>query len=152
MAVTQRRPKRAGPGRFLGRALAHRNYRLYFVGQGISLIGTWMTRLATGCLVYRLGGGDAAFLLGLVSFAGQVPTFFLSPLAGVLVDRWDRYRLLLATQILSLVQSALLAWVAFREAPGAATLYAIVALSVFQGVINAFDMPARQVLLVEIVE
>src|SRR5947199_8706298 len=99
------------------RALAHKNYRLFFIGQGVSLIGTWMTRIATGWLVFRLSGPDSAFLLGVVGFAGQVPSFFLAPFAGVLVDRWDRHRLLVATQALSLVQSALLAWVAFLGEP-----------------------------------
>lgn len=142
----------ASPWRFLGRALAHRNYRLFFAGQGVSLVGTWMTRLATGWLVFRLGGESAAFLLGAVGFAGQVPTFLLSPFAGVLVDRWDRHRTLLVTQVLSLVQAALLAVVAFRGEPGFATIAQVLALSLFQGVINAFDMPARQVLLVQLVE
>ncbi len=137
--------------RFLGRALAHPNYQLYFAGQGISLIGTWMTRLATGWLVFRLGGSDAPRLLGLVGFAGQAPTFFLAPLAGVLVDRWNRHRTLLVTQVLSLVQSALLAAIAFRGQTGTGVILQILALSVAQGVINAFDMPARQVLLVQIV-
>src|SRR6186713_248005 len=89
--------------RFLIRALRSRNYRLFFSGQSISLIGTWMTRLATGWLVYRLTGSSV--LLGTVSFAGQVPAFFLGPLAGVLVDRWDRHRTLVVTQILSMLQS-----------------------------------------------
>src|SRR4029079_3406231 len=95
-------------------ALSSRNYRLFCAGQGISLIGTWMTRLATGWLVFRLGGPDAPWLLGVVSFAGLAPTFFLGPVAGVFVDRWDRHRVLVITQILSLFQSAALAWVAFR--------------------------------------
>src|SRR4051794_16738685 len=133
------------------RALRHRNYRLFFGGQGVSLIGTWMTRVATGWLVFRLAGPDSALLLGVVGFAGQIPTFFLGPFAGVMVDRWDRHRLLVLTQVLSLVQSALLALVAFRGQPGAATIGQVIALAVFQGLINAFDMPARQAFLVEIV-
>ncbi len=136
----------------LGRALAHRNYRLFFVGQGVSLIGTWMTRIATGWLVFRLSGPDSAFLLGLVGFAGQVPTFFLAPLAGALVDRWNRHRTLVVTQALALIQSALLAVVAFTGQPGAATIWEIIILSLFQGLINAFDMPARQAFLVEMIE
>jgi MFS family permease len=135
----------------MARSLAHRNYRLFFVGQGISLVGTWMTRVATGWLVFRLSGPDSAFLLGVVGFAGQVPSFFLTPFAGVLVDRWNRHRLLVFTQILSLIQSALLAVVAFRSEPGTATIWQVVVLSLFQGVINAFDMPARQAFLVEMV-
>ena len=89
------------------RSLRHRNYRLFVTGQSISLIGTWITRLATSWLVYRLT--DSAFLLGLVGFCSQIPTLFLGPLAGVFVDRWDRHRVLLFTQALSLVQSATLA-------------------------------------------
>ena len=135
----------------MARALAHRNYRLFFVGQGISLIGTWMTRVATGWLVFRLSGPDSAFLLGVVGFVGQVPSFFLTPFAGVLVDRWNRHRLLVFTQILSLIQSALLAVVAFRGESGTATIWQIVVLSLVQGIINAFDMPARQAFLVEMV-
>ncbi len=89
--------------RTMGRAFANRNYRLFFAGQGVSLIGTWMTRLATGWLVFRLGGAQAPWLLGAVSFAGLAPTFFLAPVAGVFVDRWDRHRVLVVTQILSLL-------------------------------------------------
>jgi MFS family permease len=149
-ALEQTKP--ASTWRFLARALAHPNYRLFFVGQGVSLVGTWMTRLATGWLVYRTSEGDAALMLGLVGFAGQIPSFFLAPLAGALVDRWDRHRTLLLTQILSLIQSALLAVVAFRGGSGSGVMAQILALSVFQGVINAFDMPARQVLLIQLVE
>jgi MFS family permease len=146
--------------RSLVRALAHRNYRLFFAGQFISMIGTWMTRVATGWLVFRLGGRDeagAAFLLGVVGFAGQIPAFFLAPFAGVLVDRWNRHRLLVVTQVLSLIQSALLAVVAFGASEqdvsgGAMVIGIIVALAVFQGFINAFDMPARQAFLVEMVD
>ena len=137
--------------RSMARALAHRNYRLFFIGQGISLIGTWMTRVATGWLVFRLSGADSALLLGVVGFVGQAPSFFLTPFAGVLVDRWNRHHLLVLTQILSLIQSALLAVVAFRNEPGAVTILQIVVLSLLQGVINAFDMPARQAFLVEMV-
>jgi MFS family permease len=137
--------------RSIGRALAHRNYRLFFIGQGVSLIGTWMTRVATGWLVFRLSGPDSAFLLGVVGFAGQVPAFFLAPFAGVLVDRWDRHRILVVTQTLAMIQSALLALVAFRGEPGTTAILHIVLLSLFQGLINAFDMPARQAFLVEMV-
>ena len=95
---------------FVVRALRSRNYRLFFSGQSISLIGTWMTRIATGWLVYRLTG--SAVLLGTVSFAGQVPAFFLAPLAGVLVDRWDRHRTLVVTQVVSMLQSFAIAGLA----------------------------------------
>src|SRR5580700_1332525 len=128
----------------MGRALSHRNYRLYFAGQGVSLIGTWMTRMATGWLVLRLNGPNSAFLLGVVGFAGQIPAFFFAPVAGVLVDRWNRRRLLIVTQSLALLQSALLAALAFSGEPGPVTIGLIIALSLFQGFINAFDMPGRQ--------
>jgi MFS family permease len=152
MAAAPEKQNSASTLSFMARALEHRNYRLFFVGQGISLIGTWMTRLATGWLVFRLSGLDAAFILGLTGFAGQIPAFFLAPFAGVLVDRWNRHRLLVLTQVLSLVQSALLAAVAFQSEPGTAAIWQIIALSFCQGVINAFDMPARQAMLVEIVD
>src|SRR4051794_15146442 len=105
--------------RSIGRALKHRNYRLFFGGQGISLIGTWMTRIATYWLVYRISPPyEAAYWLGIVGFAGLIPAFFLGPIAGVLVDRWNRHRLLVVTQALSLVQSALMAAVAFGGQAG----------------------------------
>ena len=103
-----------------------------------------MTRLASGWLVFRLGGPDAAWLLGVVSFASLAPTFFLGPVAGVFVDRWDRHRVLVVTQALSLVQSAALAVLAFAAGPGEGTVWLVAGLSLFQGVINSFDMPARQ--------
>src|ERR1700727_1411674 len=89
------------------RALTHRNFRLYFGGQSVSLIGTWMTRIATSWLVYRLT--DSAVLLGIVGFASQIPSFLLGPIAGVWVDRWDRHRTLVWTQSLSMIQSFSLA-------------------------------------------
>lgn len=151
MATAPPTPAPASRLRSMGRAFADRNYRLFFAGQGVSLVGTWMSRLATGWLVFRLGGADAAWLLGVVSFAGLAPTFFVGPLAGALVDRWNRHTVLVVTQVLSLVQSAALAWVAFAAGPGAGTVWLIAGLSVLQGVVNAFDMPARQALLVEMV-
>ncbi|WP_206107825.1 MFS transporter [Paludisphaera rhizosphaerae] len=137
--------------RTMGRAFANRNYRLFFAGQGVSLVGTWMTRLATSWLIYRLAGGDAPWLLGVVGFAGLAPTFFLGPVAGVFVDRWDRHRVLVVTQILSLLQSAALAGVAFHGGSGSIMIGLVVALSLAQGAINAFDMPARQSLMIEMV-
>ena len=131
----------------IGRALRHRNYRLFFSGQSISLIGTWLTRVATSWLIYRLTG--SALLLGILGFAGQIPTFILAPLAGVLVDRWDRYRVLLVTQVLAMIQSGLLAALALA---GVINVWHVLALSVFQGLINAFDMPARQSMVVQMVE
>jgi len=124
--------------RLLIRALCSRNYRLFFEGQLVSLIGTWMTRVATSWLVYRLT--DSAFLLGLTSFAGQIPILFLTPFTGVWVDRWDRHRTLVVTQILSMVQSFALAALALS---GIIAVWEIILLALLQGAINAFDMPAR---------
>jgi len=129
------------------RSLRHRNFRLFFGGQSISLIGTWMTRVATGWLVYRLTG--SALLLGTVSFAGQIPTFLLAPFAGVWVDRLDRRQVLVWTQGLSLVQSLALAALTLS---GHITIPLLLALSVMQGMINAFDMPGRQAFMVKMVD
>lgn len=128
------------------RALRHRNFRLYFTGQSISLIGTWMTRVATGWLVYRLTG--SALLLGVVGFAGQIPTFLLAPFAGVLVDRLDRRNLLVWTQVLAGIQSLALAALTLAKV---ITIHEVIALSALQGLINAFDMPGRQSFLVQMV-
>jgi len=133
--------------RLVVRALRHRNYRLFFGGQGISLIGTWMTRVATGWLVYRLTG--SAFLLGLVSFSGQIPILLLGPVAGVWVDRLNRHRVLVVTQVLSMLQSFGLAALALS---GVITVPEIILLNLFQGTVNAFDMPARQAFVIEMVE
>lgn len=130
----------------IGRALRNRNYRLFFVGQGISLIGSWVARTATGWLVYRLT--NSSILLGMVGFCGQIPTFVLAPFAGVWVDRSDRYRVLFITQGISLVQSALLAFVALTHT---VTVWHVLALVAVQGMVNAFDTPARQAFLVEMI-
>jgi MFS family permease len=128
------------------RALRHRNFRLFFTGQSISLIGTWMTRIATSWLVYRLTG--SALLLGVVGFAGQIPTFLLAPFAGVLVDRLNRRNLLVWTQVLAGIQSLAMAALTLAKV---ITIHEIIALSALQGIINAFDMPGRQSFLVQMV-
>jgi len=135
------------PAGRLTRALQHRNFRLFFGGQSISLVGTWITRVATSWLVYRLTG--SALLLGIAGFAGQIPTLLITPFAGVLVDRHDRRRILLVTQAGSLIQSALLAILTFT---GVITVRQIIWLQVVQGVINSFDTPARQAFVSEMVE
>jgi MFS family permease len=145
-------PAAAGPEKFEGashawRALRHRNFRLFFGGQTISLIGTWMTRVATAWLVYRLT--HSALLLGTVSFAGQIPTFLFAPFAGVWVDRLNRRQVLVWTQALSMVQSLALAALTLS---GHITVHWILILSVTQGIINAVDMPGRQSFLVQMVE
>jgi MFS family permease len=129
------------------RALRHRNFRLFFGGQSISLIGTWMTRIATAWLVYRLT--KSALLLGTVSFAGQIPTFLLAPFAGVFVDRLDRRAVLVWTQTLAMLQSLALAALTLTHR---ITINEILILSAFQGIINAFDMPGRQAFMVQMVE
>lgn len=129
------------------RALTHRNYRLFFGGQSISLIGTWIQRIATPWLVYDLT--NSVLLLGVIGFVGQIPTFLLSPLAGVLTDRWNRYKIMLTTQILSMVQASILAWLVFS---GNIQVWHIIVLSGFLGCINAFDVPARQSFVIQMVE
>lgn len=129
------------------RALRHRNFKLFFVGQGISVIGTWMTKLATSWLVYQLT--HSALLLGVVGFAGQILTFLLGPFAGVWVERLDRRKLLVWTQAAAAVQSLAMAALTLAHS---ITLWQVIALTAFQGVINAFDAPARQSFLVQMVD
>ena len=129
------------------RALRSRNFRLFIIGQGISLTGTWMTRLATSWLVYRLT--DSAFLLGLVSFVGLVPAFFLPALAGVWVDRWDRHRVLIATQVLAMLQSLTLAALTLG---GHINMTWVIGLTFIQGLISAVEIPTRQSFVIKMVE
>jgi len=128
-------------------ALSSRNYRLFFAGQIISLIGTWMTQTASLWLVYNLS--HSAFNLGVIGFASTVPIFFLAPFAGVLVDRVNRHRLLVITQVMAMLQSFALAAFALT---GTITVTHLVVLSLVQGLINAVDMPVRQAVVVEFVE
>jgi MFS family permease len=129
------------------RSLQYRNYRLFFSGQSISLIGTWMQRLAMPWLVYHMTG--SVLILGVVSFAGQIPTFLLSPVAGVLTDRWSRYRVLLVTQIISMIQASILVWLCLA---GIIQIWHIIVLSIALGCINAFDVPARHSFVIDMVE
>ena len=133
--------------RVLFRALSHRNYRLFFGGQGLSLIGTWVQVIAMSWLVYRLT--NSAFLLGMTGFVGQIPTFLFAPLAGVLVDRWNRHHILLVTQTLSMVQALLLA---VLDLTGTILVWHIILLILMLGFVNALDAPARQAFVVEMVE
>jgi MFS family permease len=120
------------------RALYHRNFTLFFIGQGLSLCGTWMQSLAQAWLVYRLTGSP--FLLGLVEFAGRAP-ILLSLAGGLLADRWPRHRVIIATQVLSLLQASTLAILTLS---GHITIEWILGLSLFLGIINAVDIPVRQ--------
>jgi MFS family permease len=129
------------------RTLSSRNYRLYFAGQGISLIGTWMQRVALSWLVYRLTSSE--FLLGLVSFLGLIPVFLFSPFAGVIADRFQRLRLIIVAQVLAMVQALILSALVMTGHIG---IDAIMLLSLFLGVINALDTPVRQAFTVEMIE
>ncbi len=128
-------------------AFRSKNYRLFFIGQGISLIGTWMTQIATIWLVYHLT--NSPIMLGVVGFTSQIPSFFLAPFGGVFVDRFSRHRTLIGTQILAMIQSLALAVLALT---GVVHIWHIIVLSLFQGIINAFDAPARQAFVPELVE
>lgn len=128
------------------RSLRHRNYRLFFSGQSISLIGTWMQRIALPWVVYGMTGSE--ILLGVVGFAGTIPSFLLAPFAGVLIDRWSRYRVLLVTQVISMIQASVLAWLSLT---GGLEIWHIMVLSVVLGCINSFDMPARHSFVIELV-
>jgi len=131
----------------LMRALHYRNYRLFFMGQSISLVGTWMQQVAMSWLVYRLTG--SAVLLGVIGFASQIPTFLIAPFAGVLADRWDRRKLVLATQACAMFQAALLAAFVLT---GIIKVWHIMVLASFLGVISAFDIPVRHSFVVDMVE
>ncbi len=129
------------------RALRSRNFRLFFPGQGVSLIGTWMQRIAMQWLVYRLTGSAA--MLGVVGFAGQLPTFLIAPLAGVLSDRWNLHRMVVVLQVLAMLQALALAILSYT---GVIAVWHVAALSAILGVINAFEIPARQTFVVEMLE
>ncbi|HAH32634.1 MAG TPA: MFS transporter [Elusimicrobia bacterium] len=131
----------------LFRALKHQNYRLYFSGQIISLVGTWMQTVALSWLVYRLTG--SAMLLGLVAFVSQIPSFLFAPITGVVADKFNRHRIILCTQTLAMAQALILAILVLF---GRIEVWHIIALSAFLGIVNAFDMPARQSFVIEIVE
>jgi MFS family permease len=128
-------------------ALRHRNFRLFFFGQSVSLIGTWMQQIAMVWLVYRLT--NSPFLLGLVGFCSQIPSFFVAPLAGVFTDRWNLHRTIIATQALAMLQAAVLALLTMT---GVVTVGQVILLSLFIGVVDAFDIPARQAFLIQMVE
>lgn len=129
------------------RALRSRNYRLFFGGQSVSLIGTWMQQIAVSWLVYRMT--NSAFMLGVVGFAGQIPTSLLAPVAGVCADRLNRHRILIVTQTLAMIQALMLALLVLTRT---VTVWQIITLSVFLGLVNAFDMPVRQAFIVDMIE
>ena len=129
------------------RAFKYRNYRLFFGGQCISLVGTWMQTVALSWLVYRLTG--STLLLGVTGFASQAPSLLLVPLTGVAADRFDRRRLIITTQVLAMLQALALGLLVLYGRP---QVWQLVALAGVLGVINAFDIPARQSFVVELVE
>jgi MFS family permease len=132
---------------FILRALKYRNYRLFFSGQLISLTGTWMQQIALSWLVYRMT--NSALMLGLVGFVGQIPTFLFSPFAGVLVDRFNKHKILVFTQTCSMLQAFLLV---ILIVTGSINVYYILLLNAFLGIINSFDAPTRQSFVVEMIE
>jgi MFS family permease len=141
---------RAGNGtlfRDTFRSLKYRNYRLFFSGQSVSLIGTWMQRIAIPWFVYSMT--DSALLLGIVAFASYIPTFLLAPIAGAIIDRWDRYKVLVISQVLLMLQAFSLAALYFT---GTAEVWNVIMLTVLMGAINAFDLPARHSFVIDMVE
>ena len=147
MAQENRTSKWSMNFRMLFRSLEHRNYRLFFMGQGISLIGTWMQMTAVAWLVWRLS--HSALMLGLVGFASRIPTFVMAPCAGVLIDRVDRHRLVIVTQVLAMAQALMLAGLMYS---GRLEIWHIIVLSLMRGLIDALDVPARQSFLVQMLD
>ncbi len=133
--------------KFIFRALKYRNYRLYFGGQGISLVGTWMQQIAMSWLVYRMT--DSAFLLGMVGFLGNLPVLIFAPLAGVLADRWNKLKMIVVIQIAAMVQAAILAALVLTKT---ITVWELFVLSCFLGLVAAFDIPTRQSFIKDLVE
>src|SRR5580658_8724983 len=126
------------------RSLRHRNFQLFFSGQLISLIGTWMQNIAQSWLVYRLTG--SSLLLGLVGFAGQIPVFLLAPIGGMAADRWNRHRVIIGTQTTSMILALILAILTLSHV---VRVWEIVVLASLLGAVNAFDIPARQSFLID---
>lgn len=139
-------PLQAPSALALLRVFRHRNYRLFFSGQLVSLMGTWITSVAQGWLVYSLT--HSPLLLGVTSFAGQIPVFFISSFAGMVSDRVDRRKLLVLTQGLAMLQAATLATLTLM---GVIQVWEIVALALFKGFVNAFDVPTRQAFTIDMV-
>jgi MFS family permease len=128
------------------RALRHRNYQLFFFGQIISLTGTWMQSVAQSWLIYRMTG--SAVLLGLVGFASQIPVFLLAPVGGAVADRYRRHRILVTTQTVAMLLAFVLAGLTLS---GRIEEWHIFALASLLGINNAFDIPARQAFVADMV-
>lgn len=129
------------------RSLKYRNFKLFFAGQSVSLVGTWMQKTAVSWLVYRVTG--SAMLLGIVGFVSLIPSLVLSPYAGSYIDRHDRFKVLVVTQVISMVQAGLLALMIYLKYYN---MTGIILLSLMQGIINAFDVTCRQSLMVDMVD
>lgn len=129
------------------KALFHRNYRLFMIGQTLSLIGTWIQRMAMIWLAYRITG--SAFVLGIVGFCEQIPIFLIAPFAGVFADRWNKHKALCRIEALALIQAFILGIITLL---GIVQIWHIIVLSLFLGIINAFEVPVRQSFVVEMVD
>jgi len=145
--TTNGNPKGLAATADIWRSLRNRNYRLFFIGQGVSMIGTWMQMASVSWAIYRLT--NSPVYLGINGFASLLPSFFATPFAGVMIDRWDRRRTVITTQVLLMIQAVILA--AFFLT-GHVSVWHIITLSFFGGMINAFDMPARQALVFNMVK
>src|SRR6202043_2016288 len=139
-------PENRSRARDMVRSLRHRNFQLFFSGQLISLVGTWMQNIAQAWLVYRLTG--SSLLLGVVSFAGQIPVFLLAPIGGMAADRWNRHRVIIGTQTSSMILALILAILTLSHI---VRVWEIVVLASLLGAVNAFDIPARQSFLIDMV-
>lgn len=148
---TMRREEATGSNhigwKFFVRALRYRNYRLFFAGQSVSLSGTWIQIVAVSWLIYRLT--NSPLLLGIVAFAGQVPTFIIAPFAGVVADRFNRRKILIITQTALMLQALILAFLAIS---GHIAVWHIFILNILLGLASGFDIPARQAFVVDIIE
>ena len=129
------------------RALRYRNFRLFFVGQNISLIGTWMQNVAIGWMVYRMT--HSAAMLGLVGFASQIPSFIITPFSGVYADRWNKYRVIMVCQVLAMIQALVIALLTLS---GHIAVWQIIALGMTLGIISSLEIPTRHAFLVTMVE
>jgi len=132
--------------RMIFRSLRHRNYRLFFTGHSISLMGTWIQNISLGWLVYRLTG--SAMYLGVIAFAGQIPSLFITPLAGVYADRFNRRRMLIITQSLAMVIAIILAIFVLTDV---ARIWHLMIFAVAAGMVNAFDAPFRHAFVFELI-
>ena len=129
------------------KALKSKNFKLFFYGQSVSVIGTWLQKTAVSWMVYSITG--SVFLLGLATFLSMIPSLFLAPLAGSIIGRYDRHRAMMVLQSLAMLQAGALALLIYLKIYN---INFILALSLIQGIINAFDMTCRQTMMIDIVD